>query len=56
MKGKPTARAQAVIGHEKELTPKQKLLERILSLRDSIEAEKGVLQESYPLIREDRER
>jgi hypothetical protein len=36
--------------------PKQILLRRILSLRDSIEAKKGILPESYPLIREDRER
>ena len=35
---------------------KEALLGRILALRDSIEAEKGVLPESYPLIREDRER
>ena len=39
-----------------DMTPKQKLLKQILALRDSIEAEKGVLSESYPLIREDRER
>ncbi len=40
---------------EKE-TPRQKLLRRILSLRNSIEAEKGLLSESYLLIREDRKR
>jgi hypothetical protein len=28
---------------------------RILALRDSIEAEKGILSESYPLIQGDRE-
>lgn len=39
-----------------ELTPRQSLLRQILSLRNSIEAEKGILSESYPLIREDRER
>ena len=39
-----------------ELSPRQGLLEQILSLRNSIEAEKGILSESYPLIREDRER
>jgi hypothetical protein len=38
------------------LTSKQKLLRRILALRDSIEDEKGILSDSYPLIREDRER
>ena len=47
---------RGVIGEQEEMTPKQKLLKRILTLRDSIEAEKGVLPESYPLIREDRER
>jgi hypothetical protein len=41
---------------KEEPTPKQRLLKRILVLRDSIEADKGVLSESYPLIREDRER
>jgi len=41
---------------EEELTPKQRLLKQILALRDSIEAETGILSESYPLIREDRER
>jgi hypothetical protein len=35
---------------------RQERLERILALRNSIEAEKGTLSESYPLIREDRER
>ena len=47
---------QGTIGGEAaELSPKQKLLKRILALRDSIDAERGVLSESYPLIREDRE-
>ena len=41
---------------EEELTPKQRLLKRILARRNSIEAKKGILSESYPLIREDRER
>jgi len=47
---------QGTIGEHVELTPRQRLLRQILSLRNSIEAEKGVLSESYPLIREDRER
>ena len=47
---------QGVIGGEPELSPKQELLKRILARRDSIEAAKGILPESYPLIREDRER
>jgi hypothetical protein len=46
---------QGVIG-EAEVSSKQKLLQRILALRDSIEAEKGILPESYPLLHEDRER
>ncbi len=46
---------RGVVG-EPELSPKQKLLKRILALRDLIEAERGTLSESYPLIREDRER
>ena len=37
------------------LSPRRRLLMRILALRDSIEAEKGILSESYPLIRGDRE-
>ena len=41
----------------RELRPRRKkLLEQILALRDSLKAEKGILPESYPLIREDRER
>jgi hypothetical protein len=32
------------------------LLKQIIAMRDSIEAEKGILSESYLLIREDRER
>lgn len=47
---------QSVIGGRPELTPKQRLLKRILALRDTIQAERGILSESYPLIREDRER
>lgn len=35
---------------------RQRLFRRILSLRNSIETEKGLLPESYPLIREDRDR
>jgi hypothetical protein len=35
---------------------KQALLEQILALRDSIEAESGILPESWTLVREDRER
>ena len=42
--------AGGVIGEQEELTAKQKLLKRISALRDSIEAEKGILPESYPLI------
>ena len=48
--------AHGTVGTREEETPKQRLLRRILTLRDSIEAEKGILSESYPLIREDRER
>jgi hypothetical protein len=44
------------VGEQRELTPKQKLLRRILASRDSIEAERGTLSESYPLIRQDRDR
>ena len=48
---------ETVGAEEEELTPKRRLLlKRILALRDSIEADKGILSESYPLIREDRER
>jgi hypothetical protein len=36
--------------------PAASLLKRILALRDSIQAEKGILSESYPLIREAREK
>jgi len=39
-----------------KVTPRQRLFKRILALRDSIEAKQGILSESYPLIREDRER
>jgi len=35
---------------------KRKLLGQILALRHSIEAEKGILSESYPLIRQAREK
>ena len=44
------------ISAEEELNPRKRLLRRILARRDAIETAKGVLQESYPLIREDRER
>jgi hypothetical protein len=46
---------QSVVG-EPDLTPQQRLLQRILGLRDSIQAERGILSESYPLLHEDRER
>jgi len=57
-RGKAGRRANKATVAEKQegLTPRQKLLRRILSLRNSIEAQKGLLSESYPLIREDRER
>ena len=42
---------RGVIGERQYLTPKQQLLRRTLALRDSIEARKGILSESYPLIR-----
>ena len=45
-----------IVGETQELSPKQKLLRRILAMRDSIEAEKGILPESSPLIRKDRHR
>jgi hypothetical protein len=54
IRGKVEKNSQVV--KEEELTPKQRLLRRILALRDSIEVDKGILSESYPLIREDRER
>jgi len=41
---------------QRVVTAREQLLNRILAMRDSIEVEKGVLPESYPLIREDRER
>ena len=41
---------------ERVTMPREVLLTQILALRDSIEDEKGVLSDSYPLIREDRER
>jgi hypothetical protein len=48
---------QGTVGGDPEGLPsKQRLLKRILALRDSIEAEKGILSESYPLIREAREK
>jgi hypothetical protein len=46
---------EMVAERQEHVTPRRKLLRRILSLRNSIEAEKGLLSESYPLIREDRE-
>jgi len=47
---------RGAVGTEGEANPRQNLLRRILARRDAIEAVKGVLPESYPLIREDRER
>jgi len=47
---------RGTIGAEEELNPRQRLLKRILARRDAIESAKGLLPESYPLIREDRER
>jgi len=35
---------------------KQELLRQILALRDSIEAERGVLPDSSAMVRDDRER
>jgi len=54
--GKDKTAALGIVGEQVGMTPKQKLLKRILALRDSIQAEKGVLSEGYPVIREDRER
>jgi hypothetical protein len=49
--------AQGAVGREHEgLSPKKLLLKRIVALRDSIQAEKGILSESYLLIREAREK
>ena len=45
-----------MINANEELNPRKRLLRRILARRDAIETAKGVLRESYPLIREDRER
>ncbi|PWU02922.1 MAG: hypothetical protein C5B51_20090 [Terriglobia bacterium] len=45
-----------VVRKQQELSPKQDLLRRILAIRDSIEAQRGILPESYPLIRKDRDR
>ena len=47
---------QGTVGAEEEVNPRQRLLRRILTRRDAIEAAKGMLPESYLLIREDRER
>jgi hypothetical protein len=47
---------RGTIGTEEEGNPRRNLLRRILARRDAIEAVKGVLPESYPLVREDRER
>jgi hypothetical protein len=47
---------QGTVGHEHEgLSAKRLLLKQILVLRDSIEADRGILPESYPLIRQARE-
>jgi hypothetical protein len=47
--------SQGFVG-ESEATPRQKLLQRILARRDSIEAKRGKVSESYTLLYEDRER
>jgi len=47
---------RGTIGEDRHPNPKEMLLRRILRLRDAIESEKGILSDSYPLIREDRER
>jgi transposase-like protein len=50
-------KARGTVGHEHEgSSPRVLLLRRIIALRDSIEAESGMLSESYPLIREAREK
>ena len=54
---KPSMRQPLSVGAKQGvLTSKQRLLRRILALRDSIESDKGILSESYPLLREDRAR
>ena len=53
--GAKTARKPALNRTKSPDAPRQRLLRRILAHRDAIEAEKGVLAESSPLIREDRE-
>lgn len=55
---KPPLRPQPTKEHpdEPDLAARRKLLEQILKLRDTIEAEKGILSDSVSLIREDRER
>ena len=53
----PSLKPAVPVGAKREKSaPKQRLLRRILALRDSIEADKGILSESYPLLREDRGR
>ena len=51
----PPVSQRAFEVNPRNLPPKQKLLRRILALRNSIEAEKGILSESYPQIRQARE-
>jgi hypothetical protein len=53
----PLLQPAVPVGAKREKsTAKQRLLRRILAMRDSIEADKGILSESYPLLREDRGR
>jgi hypothetical protein len=47
---------RGVVGEEKEMSPREKLFRKILEMRDSIEARRGILPESYHLIRKDRDR
>jgi hypothetical protein len=47
--------SQGFVG-EGEERPRKTLLRRILARRDAIEAQKGILADSYPLLHEDRER
>ena len=44
------------VSGQRKLAVKRKLLAQILELSNTIEAKRGILSESYPLIREDRER
>lgn len=47
---------KAFSSYEEKSRATQRLLSQILELRNTIEKQKGTLSESYPLIREDRER